>query len=83
MKTWRKTISGIDLEFEQIPDGIMVQLENHKFFLKQYENEGKINWKIIEKLPFWLINLEEDLNQSIKEFLMVTFYNQNNAGITK
>ena len=65
MKTWRKTISGIDLEFEQLPDGILVYLENHQFHLKNNIQEG--SWIIVEKLPIWLADLEEDLMNTIKE----------------
>jgi len=66
MKSFRKTIKGIDFNFQPILEGTdeacNVYAENQSFKMTTDE-EG--NWQIRHQVPNWIKELEEDLGKII------------------
>ena len=68
MTGFRKTVKGLDFQFELMQADEMyyylVEIENHSFELRIDDNGV---WKIKGQVPIWLQELEESLGEAIEE----------------
>jgi hypothetical protein len=68
MEQFRKTIKGIDFEFQGINEGtdevcrVKVDSQNFKMTV---DEDG--NWIILQQVPTWIKALEEELGNAIDE----------------
>ncbi|HVK97830.1 MAG TPA: hypothetical protein VM368_08430 [Flavisolibacter sp.] len=68
MERFKKTINGIEFEFQGITEGpeevCRVSVENQQFKMTTDE-EG--NWQILQQVPKWVKELEVPLGEAIDE----------------
>ena len=68
MEQFKKTINGIDFEFQGVNEGedevCRVRAENQSFKMTT-DDQG--NWQILQQVPNWIKDLEETLGKAIDE----------------